>query len=85
MADQDWIIAHDATKGRDAYMLECLRCGGVQRFALPISISIYCAAAKVFQQEHAHCQPRDVADQLVQAQMHTAAIGASIGLIHPEK
>ena len=85
MADQDWIIAHDATKGRDAYMMECLRCGGVQRFALPISVFIYCAAAKVFQQEHVHCQPPHVAEQLVEAQMHTAAIGASIRLIRPEK
>ena len=55
-----WIIAHDATKKADAYAMECLRCGQKQRFVLPISISVWCAASKAFQREHATCKPVSV-------------------------
>jgi hypothetical protein len=51
----DWIIAHDATKGVDAYMLECLRCGTKQRFALPIAVDIWIAATKAFKKIHKRC------------------------------
>jgi hypothetical protein len=51
----DWIIAHDSTKGADAYMVECLRCGGKQRFVLPIAMEIWIAAAKAFQKAHKRC------------------------------
>lgn len=52
---RDWIIAHDGTKGKDAYAMECRRCGAKQRFALPIEISAWCAAAKAFERLHAKC------------------------------
>lgn len=55
---RDWIIAHDATKGADAYMMECLRCGAVERFSLPISVTVYCAAAKAFVKRHKACKER---------------------------
>jgi hypothetical protein len=63
----DWIIAHDATKGEDAYAMECLRCRQKQRFALPISVSVWCAAAKAFQKEHRNCQQQAKPQDLVQA------------------
>ena len=50
-----WIIAHDATKGPDAYMLECLRCGEKQRVVSPIRIEIYLATAKAFGKIHRRC------------------------------
>jgi len=53
----DHVVCHDATKGRDAYMVECLHCGATQRFALPISISVYVAAARAFGKDHKHCEP----------------------------
>lgn len=56
MKPSPWIVAHDATKGNDAMAMECLRCGTKQRFVLPISISVWCAAAKAFEREHANCK-----------------------------
>jgi hypothetical protein len=58
----DWIIAHDGTKGDDAYMLECLRCGEKERVATPISIKAYVAKAKAFRKIHKLCRkPSDTA------------------------
>ena len=54
----DWIIAHDCTKGADAYMLECLRCGTKQRFVLPIAMDIWIAATKAFQKIHGRCETK---------------------------
>ncbi len=59
MKSADWIIAHDGTQGDDAYALECLRCGSKQRFSTPISITVYCAAAKAFEHEHRHCRVQE--------------------------
>jgi hypothetical protein len=53
----DWIVANDATHGADAYAMECRRCGAKQRFVLPIAISVWCAAAKAFERQHATCLP----------------------------
>jgi hypothetical protein len=52
----DWIIAHDSTKGADAYMVECLRCGGKQRFVVPIAVDIWIGATKAFQKIHERCR-----------------------------
>ena len=60
MKSRPWIIAHDAMQGADAYAMECLRCGDKQRFACPIDLDIYLAASKVFQKQHAHCNPVSV-------------------------
>ena len=49
------VIVHDATKGPDSHMVECLGCGGTQRFALPINISVYIAAAEEFARLHESC------------------------------
>lgn len=59
MKSKSWIVAHDGTQGRDAYAMECQRCGTVQRFAVPIEISVWCAAAKAFEREHATCRPME--------------------------
>lgn len=53
-----WIVVHDGTKGDDAYAIECQRCGEKQRFALPINLEIYLAAAKVFARQHTRCKPK---------------------------
>lgn len=55
------MIAWDATRGEDAYAFECLRCGTKQRFATPIDLEIYLAAAAVFKRQHENCQPREKA------------------------
>lgn len=54
---RDWIICHDGTARDLAYAMECLRCGLIQKVALPISISGYVAMAQVFEREHAKCRP----------------------------
>ena len=59
----DWIIAHDGTKGADAYMTECLRCGNMQRFTLPISVDVYVAAATEFVRIHSKCKENQDADR----------------------
>jgi len=56
MKSKPWIVAHDATKGVDAMAMECLRCRAKQRFTLPIGISVWCAAAKAFEVQHAQCK-----------------------------
>lgn len=55
---RDWVVAHDATQGDKAYALECLRCGVVQKVALPISIDCYLALGGAFAKEHSRCRPR---------------------------
>ena len=60
---QPWIIAHDAAQGEDAYALECLHCGDKQRFRTPLSVQIWLAASKVFQRQHARCEPRPAATE----------------------
>lgn len=57
-SNSEHVICHDATKGQNAYMLECLNCGGIQRFSVPISITVYVAAAKAFEKMHKKCKPR---------------------------
>jgi len=58
MTDPDWIICHDATKGADAYAMECKRCGEKQRVALPTSLPMYAAMAKVFIRIHKKCKEK---------------------------
>jgi hypothetical protein len=58
MTTHDWIICHDATKGIDAYAMECLRCGEKQRVALPIGLQMYAAMAKVFTRQHKKCKEK---------------------------
>lgn len=53
---QDWIICYDATHGDDAYAVECKRCGTKQRFAIPVNLDMWLAAAKVFQKQHRKCK-----------------------------
>ncbi len=60
VVSRSWIVAHDGTKGRDAYAMECRRCGTIQRFATPIAIEIWCAAARVFARQHKNCKPVSV-------------------------
>ena len=52
----DWIVARDGT-GADAYSLECLRCGVVQRFTFPFSVTYWIQVAKAFAAEHRRCKP----------------------------
>ena len=51
-----WIICHDATKGCDAYAIECTRCGEKQRVAVPINLQMYLAMARVFERIHRKCK-----------------------------
>jgi rubredoxin len=53
-----WIIAHTPTQGANALAMECRRCGYVQKFSLPIHVSVWCAAAKAFEKLHKDCQER---------------------------
>ena len=53
-----WIIVHDGTRDKDAYAMECLRCGQKQRFATPINVTVYCAAGKAFEKIHAKCKEK---------------------------
>ncbi len=53
---EDWIVAHDGTKGADSYMLECLRCGAKRRVATPMSVKAYVATAQEFRKIHKHCR-----------------------------
>lgn len=62
MKFHDWIIAHDCTCGEDAMAVECKRCGAKQRFVLPISISVWIAAARAFSKDHANCEVRTDAE-----------------------
>jgi len=52
----DWIVCHDARQGEMAYAMECLHCGQVQKFATPIELNVYAAAAKAFVAGHRACQ-----------------------------
>jgi len=52
----DWIIAYDGSHGRNAYAVECKRCGVMQRFVTPISLDVYLAAIRAFQNIHANCK-----------------------------
>jgi hypothetical protein len=56
---RDWIVAHDSTKGEDAYAIECLRCVTKQRFVLPISVFVWSAAVKAFERMHSKCVGTD--------------------------
>lgn len=58
MTQHDWIVCHDGSDDLDAYAAECLRCGKKQRFALPISVSVYCAALRAFVELHSRCKPK---------------------------
>lgn len=55
----DHVIAHDASKGDKAYACECLHCGAVQRFVMPMSVSVYIAAGNAFVKEHLNCKPKE--------------------------
>ncbi len=68
---QDWIICHDATQGDMAYACECLRCGDVQKVAMPISINCYVALARAFAKQHKHCRQRtkEIGPRIVEAAM----------------
>ena len=49
-----WIWCHDGS-GPDPYMLECKRCGEMQKLALPISVDAFLAVAHVFLRHHSPC------------------------------
>ena len=53
---KNWIIAHDGTRGDQAYMLECLRCGATQKFNTPIYVDYWVKVGKVFFREHKRCR-----------------------------
>ena len=53
-----WIVTHDGSGGDDAYAAACKRCGAVQRFAMPMALPVYIAAAKAFLKMHRNCKPR---------------------------
>ncbi len=55
---RDWVVAYDGTKGRDAYMMKCTRCGAEQRFTLPIAVNVYVAAGKAFEKMHKNCEEK---------------------------
>lgn len=60
----DWVVVHDGTQGVNAYALECLRCGQMQKVAMPISIDCWCAMAKAFERTHRHCRNGDTKKEL---------------------
>lgn len=51
----DWVICHDGTAGDLAYAMQCKRCGEIQRFILPINLTIWLAAGKAFVKVHKGC------------------------------
>lgn len=55
----DWVIAHDGTHGRNAYALECQRCGTIQQCTVPISVSVWCASANTFRWQHQKCKEKE--------------------------
>jgi len=55
-ATYPWIVVNDGTKGELAYAPKCLRCGAVQKIALPISVKCFFAMAKAFEWEHRRCK-----------------------------
>jgi hypothetical protein len=63
VADYPWIVALDATHGKDAYALRCLRCGATQRFELtePLRVDYWCRVGRAFEREHRRCKmkPKD--------------------------
>ena len=58
MTNPTWIICHDATKGADAYAMECLRCGAKHRVALPINVTLYIAMGRAFERIHGKCEEK---------------------------
>ncbi len=63
MKRAEHVIAHDATRGDMAYAMECLHCGEIQRFVMPMQVGVYMAAGKAFERLHRHCRKRDVSEQ----------------------
>lgn len=62
MKSKPWIVTHDGTgKRSNAMMLECRRCGAIRRFATPIALDVWTAAAKQFERHHSTCLPAHVA------------------------
>ena len=58
LTNPTWIICHDATKGADAYAMECLRCGAKHRVALPINVTLYIAMGRAFEKMHGKCKEK---------------------------
>ncbi len=58
----DWIVAHDATQGKKAYAIECLRCGEIQHVATPIDVTCYVAMGRAFEEMHQHCREPALAE-----------------------
>ncbi len=56
MKPLDWIIAHDGTQGDKSYMLECKRCGAIQKFEPPIPVDYFVKVAKAFSGQHKRCK-----------------------------
>lgn len=52
----DWVVTHDGTQGPLAYAMECLRCGIIQKVAVPISVDCYVAMAQAFLRSHRGCR-----------------------------
>uniref|UniRef100_A0A6M3JTB5 Uncharacterized protein n=1 Tax=viral metagenome TaxID=1070528 RepID=A0A6M3JTB5_9ZZZZ len=59
MFKADWIIAHDSTDSYP-YMLECLRCGAIQMFKIPILVDYWVAVAKAFEAAHRKCRQEEI-------------------------
>lgn len=54
----DHVVVHDSTQGENAWMVECKHCGEKQRFALPIILDVWLAAAKAFEKLHRRCKKK---------------------------
>ncbi len=52
----EWVVCHDGTKGDKAYAFECLRCGAIQKMAVPIIVPCWVAAGKAFEKLHSRCK-----------------------------
>lgn len=59
MKRAEHVVVHDSTQGDLACALECLHCGEVQRFSLPIAVDVWVAAGKAFERLHRRCRKRD--------------------------
>jgi hypothetical protein len=51
-----WVVCHDGADRQAPYAMECLRCGAIQRVALPISIPCYVAMGRAFERMHSRCR-----------------------------
>jgi hypothetical protein len=57
-SEVDWVDVL-TVEGTDNGAAHCRRCGETQRFVLPMSVTVYCAALNAFERLHASCSPRE--------------------------